>query len=449
MTLVSIIGDFHSSILPIFYHFKEKLLNHVVVYDDFRHDVLQANKLLIGTKRFIEEKSLPITTYSKQIDEDNHSAIESLAAYISTFIDKDKATIINITDGLASIAYGLIHALEDKDVQFLSYDRFDNTYTLMSKESMGSPIKVKSMSIKDHLAMKNIIIERVQDITLAQKYQNEISRLFDEYEGDKPKYLKENELPEYIKTTQKGFLFELYIYNLIKDLNFDDIALGVKVHDYYIHDDYFSNEFDILIMKENHLHMIECKFRDDFDQRKTANFIYKLDSLRNTLDNDALMLFLTDDTLYNPQTDAEFEDMHAPYKRANARRIFLRGSPIGRTERFIKDVDSIFGLHTPANKAKTKPKRVETPTPKPLKVNKREALNAFVQAQLELEVDIFDTKEMRRLLNYKVHYRANERVNAKMQNDSFKNLIRFMSTIKDDSEIAFIYDYFQKQRDKM
>lgn len=427
MTLISIIGDFHSSILPIFYHFKEELQNHIIVYDDFRHDVMQANKLLIGTKRFIEERKLPILTFSKQIDEDSQKAIVLLSEYIKSFIVKDQATIINITDGLASIAYGLIRELEAFDVSFLSYDRFDNTYTLMSKERMQNPKKVKGMSIKEHLMMKNIVIESMQDISLAAKHEAELSLLFDRYEGNHAKLIQGHDLPDYIKKTQKGFLFELYIYNLIKDLNFDDIALGVKVHDYYIHDDYFSNEFDILIMKENHLHMIECKFRDDFDQRKTANFIYKLDSLRNTLDDDALMLFLTDDTLYNPQTDAEFEDMHAPYKRANARRIFLRGSPIGRTERFIKDVDSIFSLHTSADKLKSEPKKiVEKPKavqPKVLALNKREALNAFVQAQLELEVDIYDVKLIRRLLNHKVHYRANERINAKMQNEYFKNLL--------------------------
>jgi len=445
MTLVSIIGDFHSSILPIFYHFKDELVNHVLVYDDFRHDVLQAKKIMRGTKHFIEEKKLPITTYTKQIDEDSYEAIKELAEYILTFTKANEKILINITDGLASIAYGLAKELKDKDVAFLSYDRFDNTYTLLDDISMSKPIAVKSMSILDHLTMKSIVIESMQDTKNALKYKDEISSLFDEYNGKHAQYIKEQGVSEFVRTTPKGFLFELYIYNLLDGLNFDDIALGVKVKDYYVENDYFTNEFDILIMKNNHLHMIECKFRDDFDQRKTAAFIYKLDSIRNTLDDDALMLFLTDDEVYDPELDAIREDIHAPYKRANARRIFLRGSPIGRTGRFIRDVDSIFSLNTPDIDSLSPQSSI-----KPTKRDElKDELSQFLQAHLLIEIDFFNKKELLRLLNYKVNYSSNAKVKQLMENEHLRIVIRFLNRMKDESEINFIYNYFLKYKADM
>ncbi|MDY0123759.1 DUF1887 family CARF protein [Sulfurimonas sp.] len=445
MTLVSIIGDFHSSILPIFHHFKDELENHVVVYDDFRHDVLQAKKIMRGTKHFIEEKNLPITTYTKQIDEDSYDAIKGLAEYILTFAKENKKILINITDGLAGVAYGLAKELKDKDVSFLSYDRFDNTYTLLNDTSMSKPIAVSSMNITDHLTMKNILIESMQDTKNALEYKDEISSLFDEYNGMHARYIKEQSVPAFVRTTPKGFLFELYIYNLLSGLSFDDIALGVKVKDYYVDDDYFTNEFDILIMKNNHLHMIECKFRDDFDQRKTANFIYKLDSIRNTLDDDALMLFLTDDEVYDPEADAIKEDRNAPYKRANARRIFLRGSPIGRTGRFIRDVDSIFSLNTPDIDSLSPQSSI-----KPTKADElKEELNQFLRTHLLIEIDFFNKKELLRLLNYKINYRNNAKVKESMENEHLKTVIRFLNKMKSESDIHFIYNYFLKYKAEM
>jgi hypothetical protein len=52
MTLISIIGDFHSSILPISYNFKEQMDKHIIVYDDAKCDVKNARISKSGKKRF-------------------------------------------------------------------------------------------------------------------------------------------------------------------------------------------------------------------------------------------------------------------------------------------------------------------------------------------------------------------------------------------------------------
>jgi len=342
MTLVSIVGDFYSNILPIFYHFKDDIKNHIIIYDDYRQDTLQAKKIILGTKNFIEKYKLPITTYTNQIDEDNYGRLEALSEYILSFQGQKEGIVINISDGFTAIAFALIKKLEHHGVKFLSYDRFDNTYAALHPEGMTMPLKVATMSIEDHFLLKNIEIKKKASVEMANKNEEDIKELFEKHEGKRELFKRRN---PFVAKTQLGFLYEYYIYNLVKRLNYDDIATGVKVVDNY-NGDAFENEFDILIMKDNHLHMIECKARDDFGQNTVSSFVYKLDSVRTTLDEDANMLFLTQDSIYDPSLDRVVTNPISPYHRANARRIFLRGSPVGRVERFLRDIEHIFALET-------------------------------------------------------------------------------------------------------
>lgn len=233
-------------------------------------------------------------------------------------------------------------------------------------------------------------------------------------------------------------MFEYYVYNLIKDLEYDDIALGVKVEDIYANTA-FENEFDILVMKNNHLHMIECKARDDYNEESLSTFIYKLDSVRNTLDEDANMMFLTQEHLYNPCTDALLKSHLSPYYRAYARRIYVRGTPVGNKERFLRDVDAIFGLHT---------KEIERLAPKhKLPVSDRsrqqEIINSYLQKQFALEIDFFHLPSLAKVLNYKMHYPLNNRVHEAMKRPHIQLLLRRINRHKEESEIQMIYNYFR------
>jgi len=53
MTLISILGDFHSSILPITFEFKEAITKHVVVYDDARADMENLKLMSVVKKHFL------------------------------------------------------------------------------------------------------------------------------------------------------------------------------------------------------------------------------------------------------------------------------------------------------------------------------------------------------------------------------------------------------------
>jgi hypothetical protein len=50
MTLVSILGDFHSSIFPISFKLKEKMTRHIIVYNNAKCDVEKAGHYLEGRK---------------------------------------------------------------------------------------------------------------------------------------------------------------------------------------------------------------------------------------------------------------------------------------------------------------------------------------------------------------------------------------------------------------
>ena len=50
MTLVSIVGDFYSNVLPIFYHFKDDIKNYIIIYDDYRQDKMCKSWAKLGIK---------------------------------------------------------------------------------------------------------------------------------------------------------------------------------------------------------------------------------------------------------------------------------------------------------------------------------------------------------------------------------------------------------------
>jgi hypothetical protein len=84
----------------------------------------------------------------------------------------------------------------------------------------------------------------------------------------------------------QGTIFEEYIYWLIEDnFNFDQVMFNVKIE----FNENLFNEFDILMIKDNHLHTIECKLRTSISGENT---IYKIDSIINYLDDDGKAMIL-------------------------------------------------------------------------------------------------------------------------------------------------------------
>jgi hypothetical protein len=345
MTLVSIVGDFHSCVLPMFYHMRHKLDSHVIIYDDFRQDVVQAKKIINGTGAFIEKYNLPINSHKMQIDEDSVASIANIVSELLKLEDDATQIYINATDGLANISLLLFHALFKYGVCFVVYDRYDNSYNLLQNETMKKVIIEESIPILDHFLLRDIHTHPTQDAEVAKGFEQELLDLFELFGGDKKAYLEVFPKTELFKqSSQIGLLFEMYVYNLLKDLSHDDISIGIKAHDIYSSATALENEFDILIMKRNNLHMIECKFQEEIDK---TNLIYKADSVRTLIDDESKIIILSNEAVYDKQQDIQSPFTKGEFKRANAKKIYFRGSPMQNVDRFVKEVDKIFALKTP------------------------------------------------------------------------------------------------------
>jgi hypothetical protein len=89
------------------------------------------------------------------------------------------------------------------------------------------------------------------------------------------------------QTFIQGTVFEEYIYHLIVDnFEFDDVMTGVLIEV----EEGVQNELDILMIKDNHLHTIECKLVNGLDGE---HFVYKTDLVMEYLDDDGKAMILS------------------------------------------------------------------------------------------------------------------------------------------------------------
>jgi len=138
-----------------------------------------------------------------------------------------------------------------------------------------------------------------------------------------------------------GGLFEYYIFLKIKDLNHDDIEIGVSVKQYYNEINFIPNEFDILIMRDNHLHMIECKFTKNVS---LDALVYKYMALQNLLDDDSKIIMLTGHDKFKPNLKTPNSLENLPHKRAKISRMLLLGNPMQQIDEFIKEVQRFLDV---------------------------------------------------------------------------------------------------------
>jgi hypothetical protein len=361
MLLVSIIGDFHSSIFPLYNEFKEEITHHIVVDDDAFRERKKHTQIIHSLEQFNKTKNLTITTEAFIIDEDSQKSINSLLKRIYTIEPEAQNIYVNITDGLANIGLLLAMQLLPKGAKFLSYDMYANSYNLTTQKNMQHISLQSSLSIVDHFQLKGFEVEVSQDKNFAQKYKREILELFNSYSHEleqlnkdisKQKLLQKEHYPrayQLIKLMQldtlkdakiiTGGLFEAYVYLLLKDLPFDDIEIGFVIKHAINKKINIVNEFDILLMKNNHLHMIECKFRKNSNKNE---LIYKYASLLHIIDDDSKIMILTNESPYKQNIYDDKENRLAPHRRGYLHNIALRGSIIQNREEFLDEVQTLF-----------------------------------------------------------------------------------------------------------
>ena len=440
MILVSVVGDFYSSVLPLFYEFKDKISTHIVIHDDYRSDVIAAKKIINGTLAFTKKYDLNIKSFVIKMDEDSFNAASQVNELIANHVKRYEDLYINITDGLANIGVLLSNEFRAKGANIITYDRYDNEYNLLTLDSMQTYKMQTSIPIKDHLLLKNIEVVSTQNSDFALKHERALHLFFEKYEADRTLYMQDPECNDTLLQKPTGFLYEYYIYNLIKELHFDDILLGVKVKDNRLDDIYLENEYDILIMKDNHLHMIECKYLKLLD---VTALLYKLDSVRETLDEDANIMIVSDFDIYSETLNRSNIDISQTYKRAFAKKIAVRGSPTKCVKTFIKDVNDTFILKTD-NIEDIYAKKINFSSVKEKeRVKMKEEIISFLENNLAIKINFFNIQELSRLLSYRTNKQLSIKTKEMMHQEGFEEFIKLIrKSLQSKQEYISTYDLY-------
>ncbi len=137
----------------------------------------------------------------------------------------------------------------------------------------------------------------------------------------------------------QGIVFEEYIYHLIVDnFDFDDVWTGVKVK----FDEDVENEFDILMIKDNHLHTIECKLVNKLDGK---HFVYKTELIMDYLDDDGKAMILSvgaDNVRIISKKKKTTQFTKGDKARANYGDINIHQSKVFDEKDFLNDVEEWF-----------------------------------------------------------------------------------------------------------
>jgi hypothetical protein len=365
MVLVSILGDFHSSILPIFFEFKEKLTHHIILHDDSKYDQNQLNAILKGQSHFIThyegengETLVNCKLVPLKVNEDSYQSIIQIFDKIKNSSPNPSDIFLNATDGLSSIGIILSSKLLELGSNVIVYDRFANTYNLHTKDTMQKKQIHHNIDIKNHLILKGYnllsftnkfelknrkeqVLQLSSDLARFKKFSQKYPNVSSEYQDlvnilNTITNIEEHRRGYFLQ----GVVFEEYIYWLIKDnFEFDDVMTSVSVE----FDHMFTNEFDILMIKNNHLHTIECKFTGHVDGE---HFVYKIDSTRDYLDDDGKAMILsvgnTELSLNAKQQTKRKGFSEGDLSRAKNNGIKIEQMKIFDKEQFLKDVRDWF-----------------------------------------------------------------------------------------------------------
>ena len=253
MVLVSIVGDFYSSVIPIFYEFKDDITKHILVYDDFKNDVQKAKGIKKGIKTFCKKNDYNFERLEYILDEDSLESLKSCSKFLLSQVGDAKDLYINTTDGFSSVTTVLNHTLFKKGVNFIAYDMYDNEYNLLNQR-VFEKIEIKnSLNISDHFLLKGYAIQASNVSLFAKKYEKSIRNLFEKKAKEYDEFIRHPATNNSVKSLSHnykevkdiflkmdlddrpikdpmltGTMYEAYIFNLLKSLDYDDIEIGME-----------------------------------------------------------------------------------------------------------------------------------------------------------------------------------------------------------------------------
>ncbi len=310
MTLLSIIGEDVSRIIPVLHAYKDQIKHHILLCDDDLANHERAKELQKGMQNFSAKHSLGWYTKIITTDEDSASDIKESA---STQFSDEADLWLNVTDGYPAMTVLLSDLIRKEGGNVLSYDHFDNDLHIIGSdgnmETKPLPTKMDLdaymtlLNYKMEKKNKNDLMPRKQYIMNLYKNEKKFVKvrkaLLNLYHGNIDGYDfseyssvltdlralnvigQENRITSKTKQMIEGDLLEEYLFWLCEALHFDDIALGAEID----FDDpkreaseyrRVTNEFDVLMIHNNRIYTVECKFKNDLSGR---DMIYKYDAI--------------------------------------------------------------------------------------------------------------------------------------------------------------------------
>jgi hypothetical protein len=313
MVLVSLLGDFDSSILPVFFEYKSEITLHVLAYGANERNDKDAARITRGLNALRSKYRLKCTLREMRLERDDVKSIVAFSHSIAQFAPPDQL-FINLSDGQADTAILLSKELLDIGANLLIYGRYTNSVTIITVVGLEKRPLKHNMKIDDHIIAKGYEIVEMKskkELEFRKPFAQEITNNFGTFQKYRKRVMEGKEIDEenygsIIRPLYQmgavnrrgrpinlnfilGELFEEQVYHIVNKLNFDDVASGVKVRYETINGITIENEFDILMIKNNHLYIIECKFRDRVDGE---NLIYKYDALLEQMDNDGKVMII-------------------------------------------------------------------------------------------------------------------------------------------------------------
>jgi len=311
LTLLSIVGEDISRIIPVLYAYKDQIKHHVLLCDDEPANHERAKTLQKGMQHFSAQHNLGWYTQIASTNEDSASQIELVA---KKQFEYEGDIWLNATDGYPAMSIVLSDFIRKEGGKVLSYDHFDNDLHViepdgsMTTAPLGSKLDIESfLTLLDYKILtkqtksqlqnrKKYIFELYDKVSLFQKVRQS---LVAESLGQKDDFDRSmsteilnslqhlnivNTNHKLIKSEQKtiqGDLFEEYVFWLCEALNPDDIMMGVRIDfDDEHHEPRYErrviNEFDILMMHNNRIYTVECKFSK---QLEGLEIIFKYDAI--------------------------------------------------------------------------------------------------------------------------------------------------------------------------
>ncbi len=370
MILVSVIGREAVNLSPLIFEFKAKITKHILVYDDASYEQRKVERMRHAIDYLNRTYGCGIDQLEAQIDEDSKADIDSLSEEIFSHAENPHDIFLNTADGPAHINIFLASAVLQRNGQVVVYDPMDNTYNLIYKNNMRNIALQNNMNVEDYCNMLGMELIEYRKKSDVRRYKKSVIRLFRRYGAFKKvrRALSDNDKKfdfseyDYImddlmrigiidergeildRNRLFGGMFEEYVYWMARRLDFDDILLGAIVAIDQVGDALVKNEFDVIMMKDNHPYIIECKHKHNING---DNIVYKYDAISDAFGPDAKVMIVNISD--KPKIKYKSRNISSSFSRGNINRALLNNIDIYHESRidekkFLKRMMQFFSV---------------------------------------------------------------------------------------------------------